>query len=60
MTTDSPVERRMLVFAALVKAQDEGTPVRLSRSQVAGVFGITTADVAAIEKEGLARGWPPL
>ena len=60
MTIEPPVERRMRIFAALVQAQDEGEPVRTSRSQVAGVFGITTAEVQAIEKEGLAHGWPPL
>ena len=60
MTIEPAVERRKRIFAALVKAQDEGTSVRASRSQVAGVFGITTSEVEAIEKEGLAHRWPPL
>jgi hypothetical protein len=56
----STMEQRKDVFAALVAAQDEGKPVRTSRTLVAGKFGLTVAEVEAIEKEGLKNGWPPL
>ena len=60
MSVEPPVERRKEIFAALVKAQDEGTPVPASRSQVAESFGVTVRKVEAIEREGLTRQWPPL
>ncbi len=60
MTVEHPVERRQEIFAALVKEQDDGKPVRTSRTIVAGRYGITVAEVEAVEKEGLAEGWPPL
>lgn len=60
MEFDSPMEQRKAVFAALVAVQDEGQPVRTSRTLVAGKFGLTVSQVEAIEKEGLKGEWPPL
>jgi hypothetical protein len=53
-------EQRRAVFAALVAAQDDGLSVAASRDRVAGEFGLTPAEVQAIEREGLDAGWPPL
>ena len=62
MTLDdaTPLERRQAIFAALVRAQDEGRPVKTSRTWVAGQWGVTAKDVEAIEREGLKHQWPPL
>jgi hypothetical protein len=51
---------RQAVFAALVKAQDEGMGVERSRKFIAGHFGITEQQVRQIEREGLDNQWPPL
>jgi hypothetical protein len=56
----TPVERRQSIFADLVRAQDEGKPVKTSRALVAGKWGVTVRDVETIEREGLKYQWPPL
>jgi hypothetical protein len=48
------------IFAAVVAAQDDGFSVEKARSLVARRFGVTEADVKAIEREGLDGNWPPL
>jgi hypothetical protein len=53
-------ERRKEVFAALVAAQDRGVAVGPSRWEVAVRFGLTAAQVATIEQEGMENDWPPL
>jgi len=53
-------ERRKEVFAALVAAQDRGVPVAPSRWEIAVRYGLTAADVARIEQEGMDNDWPPL
>ena len=53
-----PIERRREVFAAIVAAQDAGQTVAESHESVAEAFGVTKAQVKAIEKEGLAAEWP--
>ena len=59
--TDSlPEDRRKEVFAALVRAQDRGMKVEASRWEVAVRFGLTGAQVARIEQEGMDNEWPPL
>ncbi|HKB00998.1 MAG TPA: hypothetical protein VKD90_02210 [Gemmataceae bacterium] len=59
--TDSLSEdRRKEVFAALVAAQDRGVPVVPSRWEVAARYGLTAAQVAMIEQEGMDNDWPPL
>jgi hypothetical protein len=55
-----PESVRRAVFAAVVEAQDNGAAVAASRSAAGARFGITVADVARIEREGLDSQWPPL
>jgi hypothetical protein len=53
-------DRKKEIFAALVATQDKGVGVAQSRTEVAGKFGITRAQVAEIEREGMDHEWPPL
>lgn len=53
-------EQRRAVFRALVEAQDAGVSVPKSRTEVARRFGLTSAQVEAIEEEGRKGDWPPL
>jgi hypothetical protein len=55
-----PIEQRMLVFAALVKAQDAKLSVSSSRKATAERFGLSEQQVRKIEQEGLDGEWPPL
>ena len=48
-----PDERRKLIFADVVRAQDQGLSVAAAR------HGVGPEDVRAIEREGIHRGWPP-
>jgi hypothetical protein len=50
----------MVVFRALVAAQDRGASVYQSRQAVAGQFGISDSILRRIEQEGLEHDWPPL
>lgn len=52
--------RRKEIFAALVRAQDQGMAIPASRREVAGRFGLTEDMVRDIEQEGLDNEWPPL
>ncbi|HEX4608520.1 MAG TPA: hypothetical protein VH092_09965 [Urbifossiella sp.] len=58
-TAASP-DRRKEIFLAVVEAQDAGMAVAPSRAAVAERFGVSEDEVRDIEREGLARGWPPL
>ena len=60
MTEPADETTRRMAFAALVEAQDEGMSVADSRRAVAERFGMTEAEVAAVEREGIQRQWPPL
>ena len=60
MDDRTPLERRQSVFADLVRIQDEGSPVKTSRSLVAGRWGLSVREVETIEREGLTFKWPPL
>jgi hypothetical protein len=53
-------ERRQKIFAALVKLQDLGTSVRISRVVVGGRFDISDREMREVEREGLDKTWPPL
>jgi hypothetical protein len=53
-------EQRMELFRALVEAQDGEMPVAQSRRTIAERFGVSEAQVRAIEREGLDGDWPPL
>jgi hypothetical protein len=55
-----PVERRQVIFKALVEAQDGGLGVAASRAAVAKQFAVTEDQVRDIEREGSANQWPPL
>jgi hypothetical protein len=55
-----PLEQRMVIFRALVEAQDRGASVYQSRKEVAGQFGISDSMLRRIEQEGLGHDWPPL
>jgi len=56
----NPAARKKEAFKALVEAQDQGQSVPESRKTVAEQFGISEDDVRDIEKEGVAKNWPPL
>jgi len=55
-----PEDRRRVIFAALVEAEDRGAPVRMARDLMAIRFGVSRDQVRCIEREGLDRHWPPL
>lgn len=55
------VQQRKSIFHALVEVQDAHTvTVADSKKQVAAQFHITKEQVDLIEREGLAKDWPPL
>jgi hypothetical protein len=60
MTQPADETTRRLAFAALVEAQDGGMSVADSRRAVAERFGMTEAEVLAVEREGITSQWPPL
>jgi hypothetical protein len=60
MTDPLPDDRRRVIFADLVAAQDEGLAVTASRDLVAARYGVSPEQVREIEREGLDAGWPPL
>ena len=53
------VDRREIFFK-IVRMQDEGVSVGDCRSQVVAQFDIDADDVRDIEREGIAKNWPPL
>ncbi len=55
-----PEETRKELFRTLVDVQDRGSTVEDSRGQVAAQFRITVEEVCGIEREGMAKQWPPL
>jgi hypothetical protein len=54
------LEQRMVIFRALVEAQDGGASVHRSRREVAEQFGVSGPVLLLIELQGLDRNWPPL
>jgi hypothetical protein len=55
------VQQRKSIFHALVELQDKHTvTVADSKKEVAKQFHITKEQVDLIEREGLAKDWPPL
>jgi hypothetical protein len=60
MTDPIQEVQRKEVFRALVELQDGGCPTERSRSQVAEQFSMSIRDVQMIEREGIAKQWPPL
>jgi hypothetical protein len=55
------VQQRKSIFHALVEVQDSHTlSVAESKKEVASRFHITKEQLDLIEREGLAKDWPPL
>jgi hypothetical protein len=54
------LEERMVMFLALVEAQDSRMTVAQSRKAIADRFGISEKLVRQIEQEGLDANWPLL
>ncbi len=52
--------RRMEIFKRLVALQDSSVGVRESHVHISFEFGLSPEEAVAIEKEGVARNWPPL
>ena len=55
------VQQRKSIFHALVEVQDQHTvTVADSKKEIASRFHITKEQVELIEREGVAKDWPPL
>ena len=55
------VQQRKSIFHALVEVQDSHTlSVAESKKEVASRFHITKEQLELIEREGVAKDWPPL
>ncbi len=55
------VQQRKSIFHALVEVQDTHTvTVAESKKEIAGRFHITKEQLELIEREGVAKDWPPL
>lgn len=55
------VQQRKSIFHALVEVQDTRTvTVAESKKEIASRFHITKEQVELIEREGVAKDWPPL
>jgi hypothetical protein len=57
---DIPLERRRSIFLALVEAQDVGLSPVASRTELAQRFSVREEQMREIEREGIAKQWPPL
>lgn len=51
---------RQAAFAMLVRLQDAGVSISLSRGRVAEAFRTTYSRVCEVEREGIDKDWPPL
>ena len=59
--TDHPMEARYKeIFRALVELQDQGCATESSRIRIADQFCISVSEVQHVEREGIAKKWPPL
>ena len=55
------VQQRKSIFHALVEVQDtHAVTVADSKKEIADRYHITKEQVELIEREGLAKDWPPL
>lgn len=55
------VQQRKSIFHALVEVQDaKNVTIAESKKQVASQFHITKEQLELIEREGVAKDWPPL
>jgi hypothetical protein len=53
-------EKHKEVFRALVELQDTGIATEPSRIRIADQFSISVTEVQHVEREGIAKKWPPL
>jgi hypothetical protein len=53
-------DTRKAAFAAVVALQDQGIPAGHCRVVVAQKYGLGVREVRQVEREGLAKKWPPL
>jgi len=53
-------DKRKEIFRALVELQDTGCATEPSRIRIADQFSISVSEVQHVEREGIARHWPPL
>jgi hypothetical protein len=60
MTELLPEEKRQEVFRALIELQDGGCSTEQSRSKVSSQFSISVSEIREVEREGIAKQWPPL
>ena len=59
--TDHPLEEKYKqIFRALVELQDQGCATESSRIRIADQFSISVSEVQQVEREGIAKRWPPL
>ncbi len=59
--TDRPLEeKRKEIFRALVELQDKGCATEPSRIRIADQFSISVSEIQHVEREGIAKNWPPL
>ena len=55
------VQQRKSIFHALVEVQDtHSVTIPESKKEIASRFHITKEQVELIEREGVAKDWPPL
>ena len=55
------VQQRKTIFHALVEVQDtHSVSVADSKKEIASRFHITKEQLELIEREGVAKDWPPL
>jgi hypothetical protein len=52
--------RRRVIFAALIDAEDRTRSLKMAKEEVVAQFGITWAVAGEIEREGMNNEWPPL
>ncbi len=60
MADRSTEEQRKEIFRALVELQDAGLATEPSRIRIADQFRISVPEVQHVEREGIAKNWPPL
>jgi hypothetical protein len=53
-------DQRKEAFRCLVELQDQGCATEQSRIVIAEKFSLDVRDVQRVEREGIAKGWPPL
>jgi hypothetical protein len=60
MPQDLLEQQRREVFRTLVELQDQGYSPKESRNSIGEQFAIALRDIEEVEREGIAKQWPPL